>query len=151
MKPRAVPLLGVSLGLLLALTGCGRQTTAGASASSATGSVTTSQRWAYDNAVARLKPVTTKTIKSIPDGSFVFFGRPTCPYCRAFVPKLADALTQVHVTDIYYFNTDEHDQTNYQATRDAYGIELVPNLIQIHQGQVSHYDFKSSLTDFLAR
>lgn len=56
----------------------------------------------------------------------VYLGRPTCEYCQAFVPKLAQAYTDKAVT-IYYVDSDKAAGQKWDDFIDHFGIKTVPN------------------------
>lgn len=63
------------------------------------------------------------------EGATVFLGRPTCPYCRKFAPKLhqVSQSDQVHV---YYVNSEKSGQEEQLNTfRQKYGLATVPSLV----------------------
>lgn len=65
------------------------------------------------------------------EGKLVFIGRPTCPFCRKYLPKLIQALGE-DVSSTYYLNSEE------TATDDALsdfrfevGAKTVPSLVYV--------------------
>lgn len=88
---------------------------------------------------------------------YLYFGRATCSYCRAFVPELASISQKKGVT-IYYIDTENTDtDKEIQSLREKYNIEFVPSLIKIEQGDSNtfkSYDTKSDsneLEKFLSK
>ena len=68
------------------------------------------------------------------ESPYVYFGRVTCSYCRAFVPDLANMSSQKNIL-IYYIDTENTDSDHdIQAIRKKYSIDSVPSLIKITQG-----------------
>ncbi len=59
---------------------------------------------------------------------YLYVGRPTCPYCNRFLPKLEEAIRTTNVP-VYYLNTDEETDTaavtDFLTTQD---IQTVPYL-----------------------
>ncbi|GMR70483.1 thiol reductase thioredoxin [Aerococcus viridans] len=65
------------------------------------------------------------------EAKLVFIGRPTCPFCRKYLPKLIQALGE-DVSSTYYLNSEE------TATDDALsdfrfevGAKTVPSLVYL--------------------
>jgi predicted bacteriocin transport accessory protein len=68
------------------------------------------------------------------ESPYVYFGRVTCSYCRAFVPNLANMSSQKNIL-IYYIDTENTDSDpDIQAIRKKYSVDSVPSLIKITQG-----------------
>ncbi len=65
------------------------------------------------------------------DKTILFIGKPTCPYCRKFVPKLNNVREENNLT-IYYLNSLE-TKTNpqIQALRDKMDVPLVPQVVTL--------------------
>lgn len=62
----------------------------------------------------------------------VYVARPTCKYCRAFSPKLAE-ITAENDLEIYYYNTDEareQDSESMTALLNEMDISSVPTLVK---------------------
>ncbi|HFI0293542.1 TPA: thioredoxin [Streptococcus suis] len=59
---------------------------------------------------------------------FLYVGRPTCPYCESFLPKLEEAI-QESSTIVYYLDTDSESDvsalTNFLTDQE---VETVPHL-----------------------
>lgn len=70
---------------------------------------------------------------------FVYFGRPSCPNCEVFQPRLEKISKEIKQT-VYYFNTDEHrqskDQKSVNDILDLYQIDRVPTLLMIKNGEI---------------
>lgn len=59
----------------------------------------------------------------------IFVGRPTCPYCRKFAPKLAN-VAQENDLKVYYVNSEHPDYTEeLKVFRDKYSVATVPGLL----------------------
>ena len=73
----------------------------------------------------------------------VYFGRPTCPYCRDFVPYLNEIATNNKLV-IYYVNTDNTESdADLKKLRKDLKIERVPSLLKIEKtnesDQISYF------------
>lgn len=72
------------------------------------------------------------------DSFIILFARPTCPYCRIFVPKLYDAVSSLEKNDtnikIYYVNTDEEHTETFKNFAYKNKIKTVPNLSYFAKG-----------------
>lgn len=66
----------------------------------------------------------------------LFVGRPTCPYCQRFEPKLTTVVKENNLTVDYLHSEDFSQFENIQAFRDKYGIKTVPGLLVAENGQV---------------
>ncbi|SDQ15929.1 thioredoxin domain-containing protein [Streptococcus equinus] len=64
----------------------------------------------------------------------LFIGRPTCPYCRRFEPKLTQVAKE-NKLDIYYINSDELSP-ELDNLRSTYNVATVPGLLVAKGGQV---------------
>ncbi|MGT2933564.1 thioredoxin domain-containing protein [Streptococcus catagoni] len=66
----------------------------------------------------------------------VFLGRPSCPYCRLFAPKLAQAFAD-QKKQPYYVNTEESaDFEEIQSFRRKHQLKTVPALLVRKDGQL---------------
>ena len=84
---------------------------------------------------------------------YVFWGKASCPYCRAFVPGLAE-LSKKRGINIYYINTEKTDSNNFlKKERKKYKVESVPTLIKIKDKK--HFKvlnrMKGTLNQFLTK
>ena len=84
---------------------------------------------------------------------YVFWGKASCPYCRAFVPGLAE-LSKKRKINIYYINTEKTDSNNFlKKERKKYKVESVPTLIKIKDKK--HFKvldrMKGTLNQFLTK
>ncbi|MCL2558846.1 MAG: thioredoxin family protein [Turicibacter sp.] len=71
------------------------------------------------------------------EGTFVYFGRPTCPHCVTFEPILEDVLDDLGVR-LPYFNADLADQEDIDRRREVFaqlGLEGVPKIAYIINGE----------------
>ncbi|RMC41972.1 thioredoxin [Lactobacillus sp. ESL0236] len=79
-----------------------------------------------------------------------FGGKASCPYCRAFVPGLAE-LSKKRKINIYYINTDSDNFLKEE--RKKYKVESVPTLIKIKDKE--HFKvlnrMKGTLNQFLTK
>ncbi|WP_242258647.1 thioredoxin fold domain-containing protein [Streptococcus thoraltensis] len=66
----------------------------------------------------------------------LFIGRPTCPYCQRFEPKLTKVAKDNRLSVNYLHSEDFSQGDNIQALRDKYGIKTVPGLLVAENGQV---------------
>ena len=58
----------------------------------------------------------------------LFIGRPSCPYCQLFEPKLSNVARNSNLT-IFYINSENSEELeDIQALRKRYGIATVPAL-----------------------
>ncbi|WP_263008841.1 thioredoxin [Streptococcus sciuri] len=83
-----------------------------------------------------------------------FIGRPTCPYCQLFVPKLAQVVNETGVKVSYLESDNVKDASEIAAFRETYTIPTVPALLEAKAGEV-HVVCDSSLSveaikDFIA-
>lgn len=62
--------------------------------------------------------------------SFLFFGRPTCPHCRVFIPMLYK-IARNQKLKIYYFDTDSDINGQAKKLLLSLGIVELPQLIQL--------------------
>lgn len=63
--------------------------------------------------------------------TILFVGKPTCPYCQKFVPKLNQVAQQNHL-DIHYLNSIDTETTPaIKALRNRMGIPTVPQVVTI--------------------
>lgn len=64
------------------------------------------------------------------DGAILFIGRPTCPYCVRFAPKLAEAAARNQWT-VYFLHSQSpaYSAQEIVALRDDYQVPTVPGLL----------------------
>lgn len=74
-------------------------------------------------------PEEADTLLSTKEGTVVFIGRPTCPYCRKFAPKLHQVSKELNI-DVYFTNSEHPDHTDaLTAFRNKYNVPTVPGLL----------------------
>lgn len=63
------------------------------------------------------------------NGSIVFLGRATCPFCRKFAPKLHQ-VSQDEKLEVYFVNSEDPNQAaELKSFRDKYNLATVPSLL----------------------
>lgn len=95
---------------------------------------------AYNAATAKFNQVNSRAVYNMLSSQqtgFIYIGRPTCPYSRAFGPRLASVIAETK-TEINYYNTDAADSdTEARAiVFNALGINAVPTFIYIKGGVI---------------
>ena len=66
----------------------------------------------------------------------LFVGRPSCPYCQRFEPKLR-TVAQANNLHVNYLNSEDQSQlAEIQAFRAKYDIPTVPGLLVAEKGAV---------------
>lgn len=120
--------------------------------------VTQSELEKYNSKVAtfiKIEPKNlTKKIKEIQntESFFVYFGRPTCVYCREFVPKLEKYKNEFMTKEVYYVDTEDTKKNKELSDlRDSYGVKFVPSLLYFsNENEYLTYDMNSGdLKEFL--
>jgi len=66
----------------------------------------------------------------------LFIGRPTCPYCRRFAPKMNEARQALNKPAIFVNSEDVTQLNDIQSFRQKYGIPTVPGLLVAKGGDV---------------
>jgi len=69
---------------------------------------------------------------------FVYFGRPTCPFCVPFASELYRVATETR-TVVYYYNSD--NWRNYEGgapVLSRFGVAGVPSLFRVADGEITH-------------
>ena len=66
----------------------------------------------------------------------LFIGRPTCPYCRRFAPKMNEARQALNKPAIFVNSEDVTQLNEIQSFRQKYGIPTVPGLLVAKGGEV---------------
>lgn len=88
---------------------------------------------------AAFKPITAAQAKVAidKDEKFILFvGRPSCPYCQRFEPKLTH-VAKTNQLAICYLNSENYsDLQAIQSLREQYGIKTVPGLLVAENAQV---------------
>ena len=91
----------------------------------------------FEQAVSAFEPITVATARErIEAGNkfILFVGRPSCPYCQRFAPKLAN-VAQATGAKVAYINSEDLVQIEeIQAFRRRYGIATVPGLFVAENG-----------------
>ncbi|HEL0414929.1 TPA: thioredoxin family protein [Streptococcus equi subsp. zooepidemicus] len=64
----------------------------------------------------------------------LYIGRESCPFCRDFCPRLADAI-QVTKAKVYYLDT-EHKSKALHEFADRFHIHSIPKLLVLRQGKL---------------
>lgn len=68
--------------------------------------------------------------------TFVYFGRPNCPYCKEFYPKLEKA-TNENKMNVYYYDTKFHKgDADFEEVLSEYGVEEIPYLAKVKNGKI---------------
>ena len=65
-----------------------------------------------------------------------FIGRPTCPYCQLFAPKLAQVISETGARVSYLESDNVEDANAIAAFRNANTIPTVPALLVAKAGEV---------------
>ncbi|WP_320164253.1 thioredoxin family protein [uncultured Trichococcus sp.] len=86
--------------------------------------------------------------------AYLYFGRDTCKYCRAFEPLLEESISETDAV-VYHYDTDEHSEDeNFQDILDAHEVVTVPKLVKLEKGEVvdyvDHTDSQDAITALLA-
>lgn len=64
----------------------------------------------------------------------LFIGRPSCPYCQKFEPKLTEVVNRTKEV-VYYLNSEDNSQLDeIQSLRKRYGVATVPGLFVSENG-----------------
>lgn len=70
------------------------------------------------------------------DEAYLYFGRDSCPYCRAFEPLLKQAMADTGAT-VYHYDTDARkNERNFQDILDTHEVKTVPKLVHLQRGKV---------------
>lgn len=70
------------------------------------------------------------------NGSIIFIGRESCPYCRRFVPKLAQ-VARTHKLTVYFLHSQQASTLDeVQSLRQKYGVPTVPGLIYSNSDEI---------------
>ena len=80
----------------------------------------------------------------------LFIGRPSCPYCQRFEPKLSNVARSSNL-NIFYVNSENGEELeDIQTLRNRYGIATVPALFVSENGSVKVVcDYSLSEDDIL--
>nr|WP_205395873.1 thioredoxin domain-containing protein [Streptococcus lutetiensis] len=68
------------------------------------------------------------------DEFILFIGRPTCPFCQRFEPKLSH-VAKDNQLDVYYINS-EQVTAELEELRSSYKVATVPGLLVAKTGHV---------------
>lgn len=82
--------------------------------------------------------ITDKELKNLESSNqdfVLFIGRPTCKYCRKFVPKLEKA-SENNNRKIYYIDSEKYLNSYLSDFRSKYDVKIVPTLIRIKNGKI---------------
>lgn len=93
----------------------------------------------FDEAVALMEPVSALDAREKIDSKekvILFIGRPTCPYCRKFAPKLGQVIQETGAKVLYLHSEDMSQIEDIQALRQRYGVATVPGLLVAQNGTV---------------
>ena len=93
----------------------------------------------FFEAVEKFEKKSIKEVESlISSGEEVvlFIGRPTCPYCRRFAPKMNEARQTLNKPAIFVNSEDVTQLNDIQSFRQKYGIPTVPGLLVAKGGDV---------------
>ncbi|AMB96288.1 thioredoxin [Aerococcus urinae] len=88
----------------------------------------------FNEAVEKLNRVNAKDLLSNLDSkeeSLVFVGRPTCPYCRKFLPKLIEIIESDDLEIAYLDSTATAESVAIQEFREQAQVATVPALVRI--------------------
>lgn len=85
--------------------------------------------------------------------AYVYFGRDTCKYCRAFEPLMNQAIRETGAT-VYKYDTDDHQNDgDFQTILDVNEVTTVPKLVRLEKGVrngfVDHTHTQEQITAFL--
>lgn len=86
----------------------------------------------FSDIVETFDPITPENAQNKIDAAnkeIIFIGRPTCPFCQKFAPKLKTVADDHHLIIHYIFSQDPTYQEEIDALREKYQIETVPALI----------------------
>ena len=93
----------------------------------------------FFEAVEKFEKKSIKEVESlIASGEEVvlFIGRPTCPYCRRFAPKMNEARQVLNKPAVFVNSEDVTQLNEIQLFRQKYGIPTVPGLLVAKGGDV---------------
>ncbi|WP_165329424.1 thioredoxin family protein [Streptococcus tangpeifui] len=93
----------------------------------------------FDQAVALMEPISAAEARNriaAQEKFILFIGRPTCPFCRRFAPKLGQAVQETGAAVAYLNSEDMSQIEDIQALRNRYGVATVPGLLVSQNGSV---------------
>ena len=79
-------------------------------------------------------------IQASQDQPMVFvIGFDSCPYCKAFVPKLNQLAKEAQLA-VYYYNTDkrQNDDNFDQVIKEVFQIQTAPHAFIVQEGKARH-------------
>lgn len=81
--------------------------------------------------------------------TIVYFGRPTCPYCRILINDIKNVVKNSK-KNVFYIET-QTNSTNHEleSLRNKYSIEFIPTIIKINPDSIDRYDSKNKFEPFL--
>lgn len=102
----------------------------------------------YQTGCQVLKPISVTEIRTLMKQNkefYLYTGRPSCPYCRNFVPRLAKIVTQKKIV-VYYLNS-EKSSLNQEIVdfRKKYNITTVPNVSYFNSNQLKQSLFQDGV------
>lgn len=132
------------LAVTITLVGCGTSKSQSEKGNSIQENTASNHLETYEQAVNDFQEVTPQNIDEFKQNStstFVFFGRPTCPYCRQFAPMLGKSAKTAKIK-IHYLNTqDTESDQSIRDIRSEYDVNIVPTLVHLNKdGSHSKYD-----------
>ena len=65
----------------------------------------------------------------------LFVGRPTCPYCRRFAPKINEVREELG-KEMYFINSEDRANEALAAFRAKYNMPTVPGLLVARGSEV---------------
>lgn len=77
-------------------------------------------------------------------GAIIFIGKPECPYCQKFAPKLKEVVDHYPLSVNFILSTDTTHAKAIKAFRDKYQIPTVPCII--YAGEETRVRCDSSMT-----
>ena len=88
----------------------------------------------YQDTVSNFVELTTEEVENrlaSGDETILYIGKPTCPYCQKFVPKLNNVREQNNLTIHYLNSLDTTTDPKIQALRDKMDVPLVPQVVTL--------------------
>ncbi|OPA79249.1 hypothetical protein BVG16_09150 [Paenibacillus selenitireducens] len=87
-----------------------------------------------------LTPMTNEGLESFfqeQQSGVVYIGRPTCPVCREFQPKV-EKVSKATGTEVFYYNTDlarQENETTLNQMMEKLQVQAVPTVIYFSEGK----------------
>lgn len=88
----------------------------------------------YEEVVSNFIEITAQDVENrLAKGekTILFIGKPTCPYCQKFVPKLDNVREQNNLTIHYLSSLNTPTDAEIKALRDKMEVPLVPQVVTI--------------------